>query len=115
MTNLYGLTLLDGVRIAGPYIVYGGIIFVLLVITTIVVKAVSRRRWKREEKDRLPEIVRRKLSNRDKLITSLRSHIGKQDKVIERYSVAIRAASLHNHKVSEILQMPLLGLTKDIE
>ncbi len=64
------------------------------------------RRWKREEEERLPEIVRRKLTNRDKLIASLRFHIGKQDKAIERYSVAVRAASMQNHKVSEILQMP---------
>ena len=109
MNELIGLSLLEQIRLLTPYFVYSGIIFVLLVVNTIVIKAVCRHRWKREDEERLPEIVRRKLNNRDKLIVSLRYHIKKQDEAIERYSVSVRAANAMNHRVSEILQIPLVN------
>lgn len=109
MNELIGLTILEQIRLLTPYFIYSGIIFICLLFNTIFTIWSNRRRWKREEEKRLPEIVRRKLFNRDKLIVSLRSHIGKQDTVIERYSVAVRAASLHNHKVAEILQLPMIN------
>lgn len=105
MGNLIGLTILEEIRLLTPYFIYGGTIFVCLILNTIFVIWSSMRRWRREEEERLPEIVRRKLFNRDKLITSLRSYIDKQDKAIERFSVVVRSASLHNQKVNEILQM----------
>lgn len=107
MTDLFELTILEQVRLLTPYFIYSGIMFVLLVLNTIIMRCVLLRRWRREEEERLPETVKRKLADRDKTIRSLRYHIEKQDGVIERFSVAVRAANMHCHKVSEILQMPL--------
>lgn len=109
MTELFELTILDQVRLLTPYFIYGGIVFFLLVINTIVMRCVLLRRWHREEEERLPETVKRKLADRDKMIRSQRYHLEKKDGVIERFSVATRAANMHCHKVSEILQMPLLN------
>lgn len=107
MIELVGLTILEQIRLLIPYFIYGGIIFLLLGINTILVTFFNRREWKRLEEKRLPETTRRKLADRDRVIRSLRYQGDRKDAVIERYSVAVRAASMHNHKVSEILQMPL--------
>ncbi|HDY68508.1 MAG TPA: hypothetical protein ENH85_12030 [Candidatus Scalindua sp.] len=106
MTQLIGLTILEQVRLLTPYFIYGGIMFLLLGINTLLVTYFNRREWRRLEEKRLPETVRRKLADRDRTNRSLRYQIDKQDEVIEWFSVTIRAAAMHNHKVAEILQLP---------
>ena len=106
MTQLIGLTILEQVRLLTPYFIYGGIMFLLLGVNTLLVTYFNRREWLRLEEKRLPETVRRKIADRDRTNRSLRYRIDKQDEVIERFSVAVRAASFQNHKVAEILQLP---------
>lgn len=106
LTQLIGLTILEQVRLLTPYFIYGGIMFLLLGINTLLVTYFNRREWRRLEEKRLPETVRRKLADRDRTNRSLRYQIDKQDEVIEWFSVTIRAAAMHNHKVAEILQLP---------
>ena len=106
LTQLIGLTILEQVRLLTPYFIYGGIMFLLLGINTLLVTYFNWREWRRLEEKRLPETVRRKLADRDRTNRSLRYQIDKQDEVIERFSVAVRAAAMHNHKVAEILQLP---------
>ena len=105
------LTILEQVWLLTPYFIYSGIIFILLVANTIVTRVVVRRGWRREEEERLPEIVRHKLNERDKVIRSLRYHNEQKDKWLAEYSVSIRAANQLNHKVSEILQLPMVNET----
>ncbi len=107
MTELIGLSILEQVRLLTPYFIYGGIIFLLLGINTLLVTYFNRREWRRLEEKRLPESVRRKLADRDRVIKTQQNHVEQLCNTIERFSVAVRAASLHNHKVAEILQMPL--------
>ncbi len=107
MTELIGLSILEQVRLLTPYFIYGGIMFLLLGINTLLVTYFNRREWRRLEEKRLPESVRRKLADRDRAIKTQQNHVEQLCNTIERFSVAVRAASLHNHKVAEILQMPL--------
>ncbi len=109
MNELIGLTILEQVRLLTPYFIFSGIIFILLIANTIVTRVVVRRRWRREEEERLPETVRHKLNERDKVIRSLRYHNEQKDKRIAEYSVSLRAAAMHNHKVTEILQLPMVN------
>ena len=81
--------------------------FLLLGINTLLVTYFNRREWRRLEEKRLPESVRRKLADRDRVIKTQQNYVEQLCKTIEVYSVAIRAAAMHNHKVAEILQMPL--------
>ncbi|KKK76897.1 hypothetical protein LCGC14_2859040, partial [marine sediment metagenome] len=106
LTELIGLSILEQARLLTPYFIYGGIMFLLLGINTLLVTYFNRREWRRLEEKRLPETVRRKLADRDRTNRSLRYQIDKQDEVIEWFSVTIRAAAMHNHKVAEILQLP---------
>ena len=107
MTELISLTILEQARLLTPYFIYGGIMFLLLGINTLLVTYFNRREWCRLEEKRLPETVQRKLADRDRTSNSLNNIIEQQAKIIETYSVTIRAASMHNHKVAEILQRPL--------
>ncbi len=106
MTQLISLTILEQVRLLTPYFIYGGIMFLLLGVNTLLVTYFNRREWRRLEEKRLPETVRRKLADRDRTIEAQHNHIEQQAKTIERFSVAVRAAAMHNHKVAEILQLP---------
>ena len=80
--------------------------FLLLGANTLLVTYFNRLEWQRLEEKRLPEAVKSKLADRDRVIKGQQNHVKQLLKTIEVYSVAIRAAAIHNHKVAEILQLP---------